>query len=110
MCLGDELFENATNASASLASKGSGRGQVIKADEHDRFIVQIEGMSEWSIFTNEIPDFTGTFTQEMVELMKCIWKGKLKQNDVLYIPKHQDILLLNSDNSVETSVTLTISN
>jgi len=51
---------------------------VIKADDHDRFIVQIEGMSEWSIFTNEIPDFKGTFTQEMVELMKCLWKGKLK--------------------------------
>jgi len=51
---------------------------VIKADDNDRFIVQIEGMSEWSIFTNEIPDFKGTFTQEMVELMKCLWKGKLK--------------------------------
>lgn len=32
MCLGDELYETATRVKAELASQGSGRGEVLRAD------------------------------------------------------------------------------
>jgi len=69
-------------------SGGNAEGFELHWDNHDVFILQIEGEKYWEVYNPTINYPLGDiFENESKPTQQPIWEGKLRKGDMLYMPR-----------------------